>query len=293
MMTTDNSVSDHSLSGNSTSGSLLTDAGGSGTQTGVMELYAARTLPPGEGLTWTVGRQRILVRRKDGEWLVAATPAQEGAEDGVTPLTEEEEGITWKRWVTEDGSDAVQLIPVMPERPVVVKPEITVKVMRGHGFEFFVAVPVWLSLKIGGDLESTVLDVPSHLLSNTWFGDPISGELCFAHKTRIMRHIESFEAAPQLALCPIRVDNHSKEELDFNKLCLRVDHASLYNGPGHLWSSTFTIIFLGREQMSNVTIAQEVPNFPHVGRLISPARRPFSRNQIKRTFDYFKTFIGF
>ena len=82
-------------------------------------------------------------------------------------------GLDWGRWVCGDSS-RVLLVPTTPDRPVVVRPEVPLRIPPGKEALFFVGVPVWVRILAGDEEMIKLCEEPSVGLSGIWFGDPMS-----------------------------------------------------------------------------------------------------------------------
>ena len=60
---------------------------------------------------------------------------------------------------------------------MVVRPEMPFTILPGDRVQFFVRIPLWVRLVAAGHGESVWCDVPTRILSKTWFGAPEAGEL--------------------------------------------------------------------------------------------------------------------
>jgi hypothetical protein len=72
----------------------------------------------------------------------------------------------------------------------------------------------------GNKKKVRFLEIPSQTLSNTWFGDTMNGELCYALTTRALRKVEEHVTLPERIICPVRILNNGNEALDFQSLCV-------------------------------------------------------------------------
>jgi len=252
----------------------------------------------GGGRCLHLGPLTLWIRHQADEWLLASetasSPEPQPAEllsqsDGVEPGPD----LDWRRWVVTGESPIIELVPVMPDRAVVVRPEDAIQIHHNSKAVFFVSIPVWLRVYVGKNKASKLCEIPSTTLSNTWFGDPMSGELCYALRTRARRELENGQTQPHCAVCPVTLHNGSTEDMEFERLCLRVEHLRTYEGERHLWTNGLTVSYRGEEQVADLVYEDKAPTYETVGGTLADPRQPVNRNLLKRSFGNVRSFTGF
>ena len=183
----------------------------------------------------------------------------------------------------------------MPDRSVVARPDSPVKVPAAHDAQFFVSIPIWIRVLVRGRRQKEVqlCEVPSRALSNTWFGDPMTGELCYSLTTRARRTADAEETPPNCAVVPVRIHNRSTDMLELERLCIRVEHLQIYPGESELWTSGIHVNYRGADQISGVDYESKAPTWEPVGPALCKPRQPVSRNMLKRTFSDFRAWTDF
>jgi len=250
---------------------------------------------------WAVGPMRLWLRHTEAEWhmsvdYMAELPV-EGAVASACPVFGDDcadppADLEWRRWAGIEGMSQVRVTPVMPDRAVMVRPEGPLEIPKGRWALFFVSIPVWLRVSVGPDPEVTLCEVPTVVLSNTWFGDPSTGELCYSLTSRARRAFRPNQTEPHCALCPVTVRNDSSEELAMDRVCLRVEHLAVYEGASQLWTNGATLRFHTGEQGGQVEFDNAAPGFEAVGPALGEPREPFRRGLLKRSFSNFKFMAG-
>lgn len=155
-----------------------------------------------------IGPLRLWIKRAGDELLMAVENLPESKAQIQAPIlapVDQEEGLRWSRW-TIGESEVIQLIPVMPDRPVVVRPEVPVKIPTDKEALFFVSIPIWVRVTAGPE-QAILCEQPSLILSNIWFGDLMSGELCYSLRSRARRRITDSEPLLNRATCPVQIRN--------------------------------------------------------------------------------------
>jgi hypothetical protein len=201
-------------------------------------------------------------------------------------------GGEWRRWVVGGEVKEVRLLPVMPDRAVVVRPETHVEILEGREAVFYVSIPVWVRVQIVSPGESTVCEEPILILSNTWFGEPVAGELCYSLQTRARRSFDGSETRPHRAVCPVRVTNVSNGPLNFERLCIRAQHLKVFGGKGGLWTNAVRVRYRGEEHGSQVDYDPGPPDKGLASDLLAEEREPMTRSVFRRSFTSLRSMTG-
>lgn len=216
-------------------------------------------VPDGETRCFGFGNVDLWLQRSESEWS-AAIIYKSDREDRPTELTDSPapEDANWTRWVTGEMTKGVSLRPNMPDRAVVVRPESPVSLLPGQTTDFFIGVPLWIQV-YAQELESILTETPSVRLSNTWFGEPAQGELCYALRTRA--HVDPGRLIRRLhrAVCPVQVRNSASQTLTFERICLRCPHLSLFFLDGRIWANVTRLTHRGQNEWSRVIYAPTPP----------------------------------
>lgn len=202
--------------------------------------------------------------------------------------------LVWNRLIASHNNLKVKLLPVMPDRSIVIRPDKTIIIPQGFSTQFHIPIPVWLRLSIMRESEIVVCETPSQQLSDTWFGDPISGDLCYNYNSMLYRYIDNISLKAHHAICPVEIQNSSKADLNFQRFCLHVKHLAIFSSNDTLWTNPVTVNFRGKDQVSQVSIT---PKPPHSGDMediqISESRAKPDENVLKRSFQFLKDLTKF
>lgn len=202
------------------------------------------------------GAADLWVRRAAGAWHIAY---RLGAEEDRKAMWDQEpapEEVPWERWITRASGGAPVLRVRLPERPVVIRPETTVRLPPRETVEFFVGLPLRLALELEGETLGCYASIQ---LSSTWFGTPEEGELCYAMRT--LAHGDPTALAPRMhrCICPLQVRNNAKEVLAFERVCVQCSHLGLYLGGARFWSNAVRLSYRGRREWSRLVYARSAP----------------------------------
>ncbi|MDX1566566.1 MAG: hypothetical protein R3223_02125 [Longimicrobiales bacterium] len=262
--------------------------------------WGPHELGPGDDRTMRLGPLELQLRRVGEEvWI-----ARRWTDDSLTG--EVEEGGTsavpvggdpvepeWSRWAVPQDTGGVRLEPVFPDRPLVVEPEQTFHLVRGARVRVYVRVPLWVSVGLPAPSEVSLVDIPTHILSDTWFGDFAEGELAYALPTSARREITPEIFATHRVICPLVLGNDAVDQLEVKKLCLRVAHLSVFARGGELWSDETRVRYQGEDQESQIRISGKMPSEAPDAVRVKPPRVPLARGFRARTFARLADLSGF
>jgi hypothetical protein len=204
------------------------------------------------------------------------------------------ENISWSRWPFKNEHRTIQLTPLPPDRAVVIKPESSFRILKHKQVKVCARVPVWIQISVISrkGFHLTLTEIPSMVLSNTWFGSFLEGELCYAISSGLRQRFESDTHRQHMIMCPILLDNKSDEELLIDKICLHVDNLSLYIDNRQLWSDETRIVYKGSEEVSQVSVSGLPPDEATSANLITAPRNPVKKNFLAKTFSTLKDLPG-
>ena len=198
----------------------------------------------------------------------------------------------WVRWIIDEHSGDLKFVPALPNRSVVVRPEAEIHVPPGESALFFVSIPLWVQVQLADKTGKSLFETPVVVLSNIWFGDTMSGELCYSLTTRARTSLGSVPEDAHQAICPVRVKNGSKEPLEFSRLCVRAPHLRLYATERHMWTEQVEVKYLGEAEGSEVTYQGKPPAYEEGCKLLAKARESREAVLFLRSFNYLKALAG-
>jgi len=203
------------------------------------------------------------------------------------------DNANWQRWAFNQENPRIEIKPVFPDRPVVVKPENPFKVAEDASVRIYVRVPLWARINLLGKPVTRLIEIPIVTLSNTWFGTFQEGDLCYWISSGARLSIEPDPARPYLAICPLQLIDRSPEDLNVEKICLRVEYLSLFHDGGQLWAGETRMTYKGRTDVSEVSYSQSAPKEAKKSKLISEPRTRVKKSITARTFSTIKELPGF
>ena len=258
-------------------------------------MWGALDISPQGCLRTRCGDLIVYIRRVDDEWLFShSLEPEESGESAVSAVPQEAlpVDLDWLRLVSA-RDEILELVPALPDRPLVIRPETRISIFTGRYALFYVAIPVWLRfVAVRGKERIDVIDVPTRTLSNTWFGDPANGELCYSLDAPLKRNHDQLGKGLSTVVCSLVVRNGSEEKLNFERICVHVENLSVFESQGELWTNEIKVLFKGSDQISQISIQRAPPELAEKPRKLTAPRLDPSKNVLKRSFTLFRQFTG-
>jgi len=244
---------------------------------------------------WTFPERKIYVERVEQEWHVLSVAGPQGARDASRTFIERSRkpsSSEWRHYLSREAG-AVRPQPVLPDRGIVVKPDRSLTLLAGERSQFFIEIPVWFRMNVGGERTVQVFEEPISVMGNTWFGDPLNGELCYVLATRLHQGMSSITRAAWRAVCPMAVTNDSATDLAFERICLHVQNLAVFRGDERLWTNGLSVLFRGADQASHIQVSFGPPEFERGLAPAAPARQLAESWDIRKTFSRIRGFADF
>lgn len=203
--------------------------------------------------------------------------------DGVSPP----EDLTWKTWIPPKNiAMKLGVRPELPANPVVVRPAETTLVPTSGKFNCFVEVPLSVAVFPAEDPGQVLLNEPVIVLSKTWFGLPTDGEISYALRSPFRQSVDDLTNSVHTVVCPLRIRNRSAETLTIERLCLRVQHLSVFRGEHFLWSNESSVSYRGASDWSRIAYGRGAPAFDNAHECLAPAPSPPTSLFNLRSFNF-------
>lgn len=206
------------------------------------------------GGRWDVGPSTLWLYRTAREWRLIHRPSADPAtadpmanrSEVTIPASDEEiasllatrdDHIQINRYSFQRTEKRVALEPALADRPVVSRPEHPLHVPPGETITLYLSTPLWIRVVLP-ESERQLQEVPSHRMSDTWFGtSTIEGEFCYATRTAGRLRRESLPLRLHRALTPLQIKNTAPTALTLERVQLPARHLALYTTPDDvLWT---------------------------------------------------------
>ena len=229
------------------------------------------------GGEWQVGPSTLWVFRAQRDWRVvhrsrsdAGTADPMAQRSGATvPLDEErmqdvleaeDDDLRTHRFGVHRTDETVTLRPALADRPVVMRPEHPLAVLPDESVTLYVSTPVWVRIELT-ESERQLTEVPSHRMSDTWFGATTqTGELCYATRSAGRLRLDQLPRRFHRAVTPLKVRNQAPEPLELERVQLPAPHLALYATPDDaLWTDAVTMIHRTEREGAQVQVQEGTP----------------------------------
>lgn len=198
----------------------------------------------------------------------------------------------WSRWAAAGIPEGIEILPVLPDRPLVLQPEKPFHLLPGARARIYVRVPVWVQLRIPGQRGIPLRELPALILSDTWWGNFTEGELCYWLHIGARRTAPPEIFAPDRIICPVELTNQAREDLPVEKILLRCEHLTVFRGSHSLWSDEVLVRYRGEEVGSVLEMSGKAPPEAAQATSLAPPRTPPARSLTARTFARIRGFPG-
>ena len=250
----------------------------------------------GELRRWRVGPTTVWAERLQQEWriwrhqgddfLAAALEVAASADRDEIPGS-----ATPHRFSFHESVASLSVLPLLADRPMIVKPESPFFVPSGQTVTLYVSTPTWIVLQFGSPPQR-MLEFPSFRPSDTWFGPSTrEGELCYASRTAGRLTLDEIPVRPHRAVTPMRIRNRAADPLLLERVKVPVMYLSLFegiepDGDIHLWTEAVTLDRGTSGDLADVQLGKSAP--PEAGgakaRRISERREQPEANLALRAF---------
>jgi len=277
---------------------------GSGAEGGTPEApdgpgeWGVHDLPEGESRTLRIGPLVLRSNRQEDEIRIAYARPEQGeavgdkASLGTEPSPAEMDDDAWSRWALPRGIRKIRVAPVFPDRPLVVAPEESFHLLPDARVKIFVRVPLHARIEVQGDRKELLCEIPTVVLSDTWFGDVMEGELCYFLPSTARRTVRPEHFRNHLAVCPVLLENRSDEALKVQELVFRVAHLTLFRKGSALWADETRVRYRGTDAGSDLTTTGRPPENARDAVLVTEPRTPADRSLRARTFTRLRDLSG-
>ncbi len=245
--------------------------------------------------TLQLGKIRIYIRKLNKIWQITTYTVEipEYSNKGFELITAQPEDIIWNNYIA-DKHTSLQLVPTLPDRPVVIKPEIPFTILSGMSLDIFITIPLWIQFYASAiKPENLLYEFATRELSSTWFGDPTNGELAYFLQSPIKQKLTDLEFFTDKAICPIRISNDSQTTLNFQRLSIDANQLNVYTNQNLLCTNEVKVRFKGEEQNTEVQIVQGSPDIAEGLKQVGYARSKPDKNLLKKSFYYIKSFTQY
>lgn len=272
--------------------------------------WGSVSLDPYTGGKWEIGPLTLWVYRASHDWRIVHRPSTDPVtadpmaqrSDVTVPLSEsdmadvlepDDTALVTHRHSVHDTDETVALRPALPDRPVVARPEHSLSVLPKESVTLYLSTPLWARIELV-ESERMLQEVPSHRMSDTWFGPSTqTGELCYATRTTGRLRLDQVPVRPHRALTPLQIRNQAPEALALERVQLPAPHLALYEtARDGLWTDAVTMIRREGEAGADIRIAEGAPSDAGDAARVQEPRETSKQGLITSTFSAFGALFG-
>ena len=191
-----------------------------------------------------------------------------------------------QRFVRPDAGNNVRYLPVMADKPTVVRPYQPLTLPPHTECTIYVGTLVTMAVQVG-DAGTTLMELPLAQPALTWLGrNTMEGDLCYAAATYARLVLEAVPKRPWRAITPVTIINRRSEPLLLERFSLPTPLLALYrNERDQLWTPKVTITC--DTDMASARLKVDSGTVEAAGdcTLVTAAREQPARGTFVRAFD--------
>lgn len=251
-------------------------------------LFSSYTIADNTNSFWRIGPLELVVESKPLEWrlhwsynndpLSAHYHFADNYQGNFSHMNTERVAFCHKK-------SNLNITPRLADRSIVIRPEVPFYIPGKEEVTLYFTTPLWLCFD--SDHSTHIREIPSHRLSDTWFGPADhTGELCYAAKISARLNVNELKLLYHRAVTSLVIKNRASDPLFLERIKLPVPFLSLYRGEDGV-SYTEEIAVEREKNGKTVQISlgkSPAKQFPVANKLIGP-RRAMESTFMNRTFN--------
>ena len=257
-------------------------------------MWTKKTIEPEGIYQWHIGKKNIVIKKDDTQWLYAIEDREVPAKMMTLPQVIDASGDRdWQSAIGEK-SNALLVLPALPEMPLVIKPKSRFTILSGKSVWLYIPVPIYLQFYAGHKKrENLIFETPTENLSQTWFGDFHNGLLSYCLDLELSQTLSVPEGLSHHIICPVRLSNESHTVLDVQRLLLHGEYLTIYGKDENLVANEMRIKFKGESDVSDVQYAAHAPSSFTYKALVSSARDSRASGVLSKSFHFIKSLSNY
>lgn len=237
--------------------------------------------------SFRAGEFETFFERKGQKWFFYTQKKDVENDPELSDEAVKPEDVNWEVFHSSK-SDVLRIVPALPAKPVVFK-NSRLFISAGQKITIFLKIPVSFQFYQNQMNPSSLLkEVATKQLSNTWFGAIDTGEPAYSIGSGFSTQPEELNPKMYEAVCPVRIFNKSSNQLEVQRLIIRVNEMALYENKNKLFSSLMEIDFKGSDQVEKVIFTADKNIMGDQYKLLSKPRSAESKNLLKFNFHFVK-----
>ena len=201
---------------------------------------------PGDQKIINIGCVQLTAKREQEGWHL--TTIDNCPDDDILLSTES----TLSDYFQTGKSNSLVIAPALPAKPMVFKGS-GLNVLPNQKVTFFLKIPLAFQIYFSKvQPENLLREITYQRLSDTWFGEPDSGEPAYALGSEYYLNQDEIKITDFEAICPVVVHNTTSTNLNVQRLLIRDEDVTLYKNNNKIITSVVHIIFKGDDIASEV-----------------------------------------
>ncbi|HMR77450.1 MAG TPA: hypothetical protein PKD61_20215 [Polyangiaceae bacterium] len=243
----------------------------------------------GKAVHYGIGPLALWIARRPNEWRVVYGHEHPLAgSPGLTAnveLPQDFEKLRAARFGVGHAHTALQISPVMPDKPVITRPRSAITIPAVESVTLFVGCPVWVRL-VEPEPGRLLMDVPSSRPVLTWWGEnTLDGEACYASRTFGKLRLDKSEPDPHRVITAVQVDNQSDAPLVIERLHLPVRSLSVFAAAdGRLWTEAVRLIRKEGQAFAELRVESDPGTAAGKAKRVGEPRHTHHANELVRAF---------
>ncbi|MBN1986268.1 MAG: DUF432 domain-containing protein [Prolixibacteraceae bacterium] len=251
------------------------------------EIFGKHQITPGNTKHFPVGDFSIWLKREKEGWYILQTNSPVPSDEQPDFFQGNLYGTNAEYFQT-GKSNSIILAPALPAKPIVFKGS-QLKISPKQKFTFFLKIPLTVQIYYSKNAAENLLkEIPSRRLSDTWFGEPDSGEAAFTIGNHYDLYFEAVESSPFDAICPVSVFNNSANALEIQRQIIRVENLSLYKNAGKMVTSMVEVEYKGQQVLSSADYHYSKIYDGEKQEIVTKPRNTSGKNLLKINFHFIK-----
>jgi hypothetical protein len=249
------------------------------------------TVPAQKQSKWQLGPLSIWLQHLAHEWRLATKSRPDAYEkivrhEGPSAIETLSADTVPSRYCFSHMCDTVRLVPALPDRPVVTKPDTPLYVYPNEQVTLYLSFPLWLRMEVG-EPSRLLREVPLYRMSDTWFGpNTREGEICYASHTAGSVNLADLARRSYRAATAVVVRNRSNSPLYVERLKINLPNLSLYaDSDNMLWTNAMILEHTAGEGLANLQIEHRAPSEAKNPQFIIGPRQVERRSALVRAFS--------
>ena len=185
-------------------------------------------------------------------------------------------------------SNSLIIVPAMPVKPLVFKGS-GLYVLPKQKMTIFLKIPLAFQIYFSKvQPENLLKEITYKRLSDTWFGEPDSGEPAFALGNEFYLTMDEIQITDLEAICPVIIENNSATILNLQRLLIRDENVTLYKNDEKIVTSVVHVEFKGNDVASSVDYRYSKELNGEKQEILAKPRNSSGKNLLNMNFHFIR-----